>query len=119
MRVQAKRSAARTRAAFGLDVEWFRIRLDAGVCEATGLALEAPVPGLSTRQCSPWTATLDLIDACGGYVEGNARLVVRIYHNAKGHYRDDDVARMTLSHAEKVRERGWIASTGSPRRRSR
>lgn len=81
--------------AFDLTPEWIQPKLEAGVCEVTGLPLE-----LSGEEFKgyghfrPWTPSLDRIDPTKGYTTDNVQVVCWIYNQAKGVGTHADVIRL-------------------------
>lgn len=66
----AKKSARKSGVSFDLDREWFRERLDAGICEMSGLSFD-----LGQRR-GPNTPSVDRIDPKGAYTKKNCRIVL-------------------------------------------
>lgn len=64
-RIRAKRHGRE----FSLSVEWLQARLDAGVCEVTGLPFSAR--GVQ----APTMPSIDRIDSTKGYTEDNCRVI--------------------------------------------
>ena len=59
---------------FDLDREWLKPKLDAGVCEVTGLPYQSVAPG--KHRTHPYAPSLDRIVAGGPYTKDNVRLVL-------------------------------------------
>lgn len=82
--------AAKAGRDFSLTWEWLRDRLDAGVCEATGL----PLVLSAMKGKTPWQPSVDRIDNERGYTEDNCRVVVLMFNLAKLSWDDADVVHM-------------------------
>lgn len=81
-------TAARKRGViFSLSVEWVEAKLDAGVCEVTGLPLVV-VAGVGA---TPWAPALLLRDPAAGYTPENTLVVCWAYKAAKQDFTDADV----------------------------
>lgn len=91
--------AARTQREFDLTREWIADRLQAGVCEVTGIPLELGKPPGS--RFHPWAPSVDRIDSKLGYTQGNCRVVCWIYNMAKSEWSDEVV--MTFAKALSAR----------------
>lgn len=87
--------AARTGREFDLTREWIGDRLQAGVCEVTGIPLELSKPPGS--RFHPWAPSVDRIDCKKGYTQDNCRVVCWIYNMAKSEWSDEVV--MTFARA--------------------
>lgn len=104
---RAKRllAAARSRAklygvAFDLTLEWIVAKLEAGICEATGLPFDISVlPPRAERQSRTpaFSPSFDRIERGGGYTQDNVRVVVFIYNVARSDFDDNDL--LTLAKA--------------------
>ena len=74
---------------FDLTREWIEQRLDAGVCEVSGLGLEL---GRDPKmRFVPFGPSVDRIDSSRGYTQDNCRVVVWIYNMAKSEWDDETV----------------------------
>jgi len=60
-----------------------------GVCEVTGLPFLIPQKGRS-----PWSPSLDRVEAGGGYVRRNVKVVVWAYNMAKGEWSEPEFNRL-------------------------
>ena len=58
-----------------LSLEWIQQRLDAGVCELSGLPFVIPM-GQGRQVRSPYIPSVDRIEASCGYVEDNCRMIL-------------------------------------------
>lgn len=88
-------SGAKTRSAkkgldFDITREWLSDRLERGVCEVTGLALELD-GGKLNGGYRPYTPSLDRTDPTKGYTMDNTKVVCWIYNAAKGSGSHEDV----------------------------
>lgn len=97
-------AAAKSRAAtkglpFGLTVEWVQLALDAGVCEATGIAFDLE----ANRGWN--TPSLDQIQAGKGYTPGNTRVVLFGLNAACGTWGENKVIEMSRAIMARRRER--------------
>lgn len=91
--------AARTDREFDLTREWIGERLQSGVCEVTGIALELSKPPGS--RFHPWAPSVDRIDCKKGYTQDNCRVVCWIYNMAKSEWTDDVVVTFAKALAER------------------
>lgn len=81
--------------AFDLTPEWIQPKLEAGVCEATGLPLELSGGDFKGYgHFRPWTPSMDRIDPTKGYTTDNVMVVCWMYNQAKGVGGHADVVRM-------------------------
>lgn len=80
---------------FSLTREWILARMEAGVCEVTGLPFSYDQSSESHRV--PWAPSLDRVDNRSGYTWWNTKVVVWAYNAAKGEWHHTDV--MRLAHA--------------------
>jgi len=77
---------------FNLDLEWFKERIERGVCEATGLPFVD-----SDKPMAPFTHSVDRTDPGKGYTKDNCKMVIWIYNAAKGSNSHEDVMIMARS----------------------
>ena len=79
-----------------IDEQWIQERLDAGVCEVTGIEFEFPNYGEGARGFNhyPWNASVDKVNPNGGYRKDNCKLVVWAYNRAKGLWTDEDMVKL-------------------------
>lgn len=75
----ARRRARERGCEFALTKEWLLERLEAGICEVSGLQFER---GSGTHH--PFSPSVDRIKRSGGYTPDNARLVIWAVNNLKG-----------------------------------
>lgn len=94
----ARWSAKEKGLAYNLDREWLLPKLEAGICELTGLPFRlAPLP--EGRQ-NPYTASLDRIVPELGYVKNNARVILWALNAAFNSYGEGvyaEIARVYLA----------------------
>ena len=83
----AQMNAKRCGVPFDLRIEDIVAKLEAGVCEVTGLRLTFERSTETYR--SPRSASLDRIDSQGGYTTGNVRVVCWQYNLARNEYGDE------------------------------
>lgn len=60
---------------FDLDLQWFKTRLEAGVCEMSGLPFEFKIPA-SVGGRGPNAPSIDRIDPKGPYTKANCRMIL-------------------------------------------
>jgi hypothetical protein len=79
---KAARDRARTKGLdFSLSVDWVHAKLEAGVCEYTGLRFDlSPAPDSHRNPLAP---SLDQLIAGAGYTEENTRAVISVFNIAK------------------------------------
>lgn len=80
---------------FDLTREWAEEKIEAGVCEVTGLQFEYRKDGKERFQ--PFIPSVDRIDSSKGYTQDNCRMVVWIYNMAKAEWDDDTVLKMATA----------------------
>ena len=85
---------------FDLTREWAEEKIEAGVCEVTGLQFEYSKDGKDRFQ--PFIPSVDRIDSSKGYTQDNCRMVVWIYNMAKAEWSDDIVLRMAKALVSKT-----------------
>lgn len=87
---KATRGNARTRGLhFDLTRTWVEEALEPMTCSVTGLPLSTDWDGSGRNPRAP---SLDQVDPCGGYVEGNVRVVCWAFNVMRGQLRDKTVA---------------------------
>lgn len=91
-RGHVKRRARDAKVEFDLDLEWFKERIERGVCEATGLPFVD-----SDKPMAPFTHSVDRTDPSKGYTKDNCKMVIWIYNAAKGSNSHEDVMIMARS----------------------
>jgi len=101
----AKARAAKKGKPFDLTVEWAQEKMDAGVCEVTGIAFD-----MTTRR--GWnTPSLDQISAGGGYTKANTRMVLFGLNAAFGNWGEQRMIDMATAILRKRREASQRLST--------
>lgn len=87
MLVASARNRARMRhIPCDISSDWVLEKLELGVCEATGVALD-----LGPQIRSKYAPSLDQIEPGRGYTLANTRVVALIFNNLKNNYPDSDV----------------------------
>lgn len=74
---------------FTLTQEWVKLKLQHGVCEASGLPFSHDLG--SAQDPNPWSPTVDRRDPKAGYTLENCRLVVWAFNVAKNAWSDEVV----------------------------
>jgi hypothetical protein len=87
-------------------------RIDAGVCEVTGIGFSFEPNGLGPR--NPFTPSLDRIAPSLGYVPGNVRVVCWAVNAMVGEWGDDVAAQVAEAFLAKRAERMAAAGLSSP-----
>lgn len=91
LRAQATQRARHRNLKCSITRDWVIERLDAGVCEATGLKFDYAKQG---GRSAPRAPSLDRIDSAGGYTPDNTRVVVFQYNAAKNAWPDGTLVEM-------------------------
>lgn len=73
-----------------LTIDWIREKLEKGICEVTGAALNFKKPN-NGNHVSPFTPSVDRIDSSKPYTKENCRIVCMMYNVCKGQWTDADV----------------------------
>jgi hypothetical protein len=96
--VSTKASAKKRNLAFDLSEEWFRQKLEKGICEITGLPIKPKmyVAGEVGKR-SYYSPSIDRIDNAVGYLESNCRIVCWGLNMAKSKYTDRDLNALSLA----------------------
>jgi hypothetical protein len=93
-----KISAKKRGLAFDLSIEWFKERLDRGVCEVTGLPIKIKqYKEGDTGQRGFYSPSIDRIDNNVGYVASNCRMVCWGYNLGKHQFTDRDLNALAIS----------------------
>lgn len=79
----SKKSAKEKGVAFDLDKQWFKDRLQCGVCEMSGLPFDMKGKRV------PNGPSIDRIDPTGGYTKDNCRLILWWLNRAKTNLSDE------------------------------
>jgi hypothetical protein len=74
-----RRRARSQKLKFDLDFEWFKERIDNGVCEVTGLYFVD-----SGKPMTPFMKSVDRTNPEGGYTKDNCKMVIWMYNAGKG-----------------------------------
>ena len=93
-----KQSAKDRGLSFDLTAEWFKERLDRGVCEVTGLPIRIKLykkNDKGIRGC--YSPSIDRIDNTIGYITSNCRIVCWGYNVGKNNFTDRDVNALALA----------------------
>jgi hypothetical protein len=99
----ARKRAQTKKVAFDLTREWVAERLEAGVCEVTGLKFTYQAGyGRSHNRINAKSPSIDRIDPNGGYTTENSRMVVWIFNRARGAFPDGDFDEMIAALAAKA-----------------
>lgn len=83
----AKDRARRAAVPFTLSREFVTKKLEAGVCELSGLPFERVPPG--QYRTHPYAPSLDRIDPKKGYVESNVRMILFVVNRARSDFGDE------------------------------
>ncbi|MFZ2619851.1 MAG: hypothetical protein WAX89_03165 [Alphaproteobacteria bacterium] len=89
----ARSKAKKRELSFNLSYGDVRRRVEAGVCEVTGIPFDfvrKPHKGIDF----PFRASLDRIDNTVGYVASNVQVVVKIYNHCKWNWHEADGLRL-------------------------
>jgi hypothetical protein len=84
---------------FSLTEEWFVEKINAGVCELTGL------PFGSLAENDPYAPSPDRIVNEGGYEDGNGRMILWWLNRAKGTMPEDQFQRCIADLVGAMRDR--------------
>lgn len=93
----ASTRARRAGVEYDLDVLWLRPKLEAGICEVTGLPFKIEVGNGKGHRVNSFSPSIDRIDQTGGYVKVNCRLTCWIYNRARGAFPSEDFDLMVAS----------------------
>lgn len=76
-----------------LTPDWLRLRVETGVCAATGEVFNLSVIGGRGKK-NPLAPSVDRIDCSRGYTMDNCRVVTTIFNMARNDFGDEALARM-------------------------
>ena len=88
----ARKRAKQKDLEFTLKVEWVLQKLNAGVCEVTGLPFSFDLPGKTRNH--PFAPSLDRRNPALGYTPDNVQVVVWSYNCMKSEYDEETVYRL-------------------------
>jgi hypothetical protein len=89
------RARARKRGiACTLTHEWIKEKLDAGICEVTGVPFVFAVGNGKGHKVNSFSPSLDRINQTGDYSPENVRVTCWIYNRARGAFPDADFDKM-------------------------
>jgi hypothetical protein len=89
---------------FDLTRAWILEKLEAGVCEITGIPfiLEATEEDRKGKFTHPFSPSVDRIDSLRGYTKDNCQVVVWIYNRAKGEDDHEDILKLAKALVERA-----------------
>lgn len=98
----AKHRAKGKKVAFDLHVDWVKRKVEAGVCEVTGIqfCLETRIDGRK----HPFGPSIDRIDNSKGYSESNCRMVVWALNAAISDFGEETYALVAAAFLKKKQE---------------
>lgn len=100
----AKFSAKEKNIPFDLDMEWIKQKIQAGICELTGIKFK--LEPLENGRQNPYTASLDRIVPEEGYIKSNVRMILWALNAAFNSYGEDVYANIARVYLEKHPHRG-------------
>lgn len=111
MLIGARKRAKDKGIPFDLTPEWLEPKIDAGVCEMTGISFDMGKPP-EGKVTNPYAPSIDQIIPSAGYTMDNCRLVTWAYNKDKG----DGTDRETLGRYKTVLEYNGnvVVSTRNP-----
>ena len=77
---------------YDLDREWLLAKVEAGICEATGIPFDMGM--LGNHKKNPWGPSIDRIDSSIGYLKSNCRVTCCAFNIGKTDMTDDEFAKM-------------------------
>jgi hypothetical protein len=93
-----KQSARQRGLSFDLTEDWFKQRLDRGLCEVTGLPVKIKLYKVQDQgNRGFYSPSVDRIDNAIGYVASNCRLVCWGYNLAKNKFTDRDINALAVA----------------------
>lgn len=76
------------------DSGWIERKIQAGVCEVTGIAFDLTTQAGETNHAkNPWVPSIDRIDSAKPYLKTNVQLVVYMYNVCKAEFTHADVVK--------------------------
>lgn len=87
MRQAVKDEARRKGVKFNLSVKWFEDRLNAGLCEISGLGFDLERNGRGTPK--PNTPSVDRKIAGGDYIDSNCRMILFVINHAMSNWGEE------------------------------
>lgn len=94
--VAIKASAKEKGVDFSVSDKWVKLRLQRGICEATGLPIRSKA-GSKSGVRDFFSPSIDRIDNSQGYVESNIRMVSWGHNLSKNKYSEREVNALALS----------------------
>lgn len=85
------------------DYKWILKKLEAGVCEVTGINFDFEKPHDTSK--NPYAPSIDRIDSSKGYCKDNVRIVLWQYNLMKGEIPDDkllELCRIIVKRADNL-----------------
>lgn len=79
---------------FDLDKEFILNKLEAGVCEITGIPFEIKINGGKGHKDNSFSPSVDRKDNTKGYTKDNIQIVCWIYNRAKGAFPIEDLEKI-------------------------
>ena len=79
---------------FDLTTSWIKAKIDAGVCEATGLPLDLHP---SEGRKNPFSPSVDRIIPALGYTQANCRVVIECSNSARGEWGDSILKQLMVA----------------------
>lgn len=88
---------------FNITGDWIREKLEAGVCEVTGIPFTFKTEETygKANNAQPFSPTLDRVDNTQGYTKDNVQVVIAVYNYAKMHWGKEYVIEMAKHLLEK------------------
>lgn len=102
LRADIQRRAKRRELDFDLDRDWFRERLERGLCEVTAIEFVFHGEEGTSRRTNPCSPSVDRIDPRRGYTKDNCRMTLLAFNMLKGEATDAQVkyiCEMIAAHA--------------------
>jgi hypothetical protein len=80
--------------AYELSRDWYRARLEKGICEVTGLPFAIPEHANGGRRTNPYSPSVDRISPHDGYTLSNSRMVILALNMLKADASDKQVRKI-------------------------